>query len=185
MRQAHHFVFRWWIAHIWMNSNIKVENWLMRYLLFMHDIQLHFGLNDHHTSAVLHLIVLSANIYKLRSCRKFYRSEFHYTEECSILYGHQLKPYFCYHRFSMSWIRACACVYVYMTFIEFSVWFITEILSYKNIYSIQLFATWIDSPPHMRMTMLVYNFREVQVCIRNIWKALLFIAIETTMYVVC
>lgn len=44
----------------------------MRYLLFMHDIQLHSD-DTQLCPAVLHLIVLSANIYKLRSCRKILR----------------------------------------------------------------------------------------------------------------
>lgn len=68
----------------------------------------------HHTSAVLHLIVLSANIYKLRSCRKFYRSEFHYTEECSILYGSPTETVFLlssvFYELN-SCVCLCLCVY--------------------------------------------------------------------------
>lgn len=68
MRPACVCVCSWLMNGTWMNSILKwkIDLW---YLLFMHDIQLHsIGV-----SLLLHLIVLSVNIYKLLSSLNFRR----------------------------------------------------------------------------------------------------------------
>ena len=111
----------------WMNSILKwkIDLW---YLLFMHDIQLHsIGL-----SLLLHLIVLSANIYKLLSSPNFRRIR---KNPVGIAVSLALSLHL---SISLSDQQSCGI----LTFMGFGLIYYRN--THTNIYSIQLFATSID-----------------------------------------
>lgn len=148
---------RWWMV-IRMNAILKwkIDLW---YLLFMHDIQLHW--ND---TLLLHLIVLSANIYKLAMDRNFVVA---------------LKK-----NLRLNWPSLSLCVGFYYTISFLVLWLswcvclIYHRNARTNIYSIQLFGTWIDSGMYLTQHRCTYVRWQV-LYTQNTRTALLFISAET------